>query len=85
MISRALMLRFYSLSSGDADAGKISLYNDALRNGSHGYFPEDYGQFLGKMRNSPLFEITESIISYFNLGINIPGNVAYLTLSRIRC
>ena len=78
MISRAQMLRFYSLSSGDADAGKLSLYKDTLLNGSTGLFPEDYGQFLVKMRNRPLFEITEGIISYFGLGRN-PGNVAYLT------
>ena len=77
MISRALMVRFYRMSTGDMDAGKIGLYSEVLRDGTHGYYPEEYEQFLGKMRNRPLFEITESIISYFDLG-RYPGNVAYL-------
>ncbi|MBP1667081.1 MAG: ATP-dependent helicase, partial [Bacteroidetes bacterium] len=77
MISRAQMVRFYGLTSGDIDAGKINLFLEVLRDGFHGYFPEEYEQFLGKMRNRPLFEITESIISFFDLG-TYPGNVAYL-------
>ena len=77
VISRALMLRFYLLSKGDENADKADLNRDRLIDGSHGCFPEGYDTFLKITRELPLFEATESIISFFGLG-NYSRNAAYL-------
>jgi len=78
IISRAQMVRFYSLSATAPGKGDLGLYDGSIADSSPDLFPEDSEHFLEKMRNRPLFEITESIISFFDLGSN-PGNVAYLT------
>ena len=77
MISRATMLRFYLLSKGDEDADKAPLVSDNLIQGSKIYFPEDYEHLLDKVKQMPLFEAFESIISFFGLG-EYSWNVAYL-------
>ena len=77
MISRALMLRFFLLAGGDEDADKAPLISDKLIEGSRVYFPEGYEDFLGLIRQMPLFEATESIIRFFGLGEH-SWNVAYL-------
>lgn len=77
VISRAEMLKFYKLSKNDREAGNVSLYYETIKDNSGEYFPHDYEQFLNKIRNLPLFEITENIISFFGLG-EFPENVPYL-------
>ena len=77
MISRALMLRFYLLAKGDAEADKAPLISDKLIEGSRVYFPEGYEAFLERIKQMPLFEATENIIRFFGLG-EYSWNVAYL-------
>jgi len=77
MISRAAMLRFYLLATGDKNAENASLSSKKLIEGSKAYFPEGYEAFLEKIKQLPLFEAVESIIGYFRLGM-YSFNVAYL-------
>ena len=77
MISKARMLRFYLLATGAKNAESVPLFSNTLENGTHGYFPQGYAQFLEDIRNLPLFEATENIISFFGLG-KYSWNVAYL-------
>ena len=77
IIYKAEMLRFYLLSKGQVDADKASLSRDQVINDVKGYFPEGYQQFLESIKNLPLYEATENIISFFGLG-NFFWNVAYL-------
>ncbi|HUX55729.1 MAG TPA: UvrD-helicase domain-containing protein [Bacteroidales bacterium] len=77
MINRALMLRLYLLAKGSDEADKVPLISDNLIGGSRGYFPDGYEVFLDKVRQMTLFEATEGIIRFFNLG-DYSWNVAYL-------
>ncbi len=77
MISHAEMLRFYTLLNKADNSVVVNLYNESLAEGTHGMFPGGYNQFLEKIRNRPLFEITENIISFFGLG-EFSENVPYL-------
>jgi ATP-dependent exoDNAse (exonuclease V) beta subunit len=77
MIARALMLRFYLLSSGNEEADKVPLVRDNLIEISRKYFPDGFEAFLEQLRQLPLFEATESIIRFFALGDH-SWNVAYL-------
>lgn len=77
IISRAQMLRFYLLARGVADADKASLKRDELVNVPNDNFPDGYEKFLESVKQLPLFEATESIISFFGLG-EYSWNVAYL-------
>ena len=77
MISRAVMLRFYLLSTGNEEPETIPLERDTLIERSASYFPGGYEKFLENIRHLSLFEITEGIISFFGLGQHSP-NVAYL-------
>jgi ATP-dependent helicase/nuclease subunit A len=77
MISRAEMVRFYLLSTGNEDADKVPLFRDRILKGYDECFPEGFDEFLEKTRHLQLFEATENIISFFNLG-NYPWNVVYL-------
>ncbi|HUX97101.1 MAG TPA: UvrD-helicase domain-containing protein [Bacteroidales bacterium] len=77
MISRALMLRFYLLSEGDARADSVNLISSELIEESSRYFPEGFKEFLELLRHLPLFEATERIISFFKLGA-VSWNVPYL-------
>jgi ATP-dependent exoDNAse (exonuclease V) beta subunit len=76
-ISQAAMLRFYLFARGFPDAEDTPLYLASLRDGSHGRFPEGYGNFMERVAYLPLFEAVENIISFFYLGGH-PWNVAYL-------
>ena len=77
LISRARMLRSYLLSKGIADAGKVSLKREEFKNGGNTNFPDGYEKFLDSLKDLPVYEATEKIISFFGLG-NYPWNVAYL-------
>ncbi|MCJ7448160.1 MAG: UvrD-helicase domain-containing protein [Bacteroidales bacterium] len=77
MISKAQMLRFYLLATGVKNADSVPLFSNILDSGTHGYFPQGYDQFLENVRNLPLFEATENIISFFGIG-KYSWNVAYL-------
>ncbi len=78
MISRAMMLRFFLLSSGDERADNVSLVSSDLIEGSAAYFPDGYKEFLESLGHLPLFEATENIIRFFHLG-SITPNVPYLS------
>ena len=78
MISRALMLRFYLLASGDERAGTVSLLSKNLLEESGKYFPEGYEDLLGRIRHFPIFDAVEQIIKFFRLGI-FSFNVPYLS------
>src|SRR5450759_2483251 len=76
-IGRAIMLRFYLMAIGNEDAEKISLLSAELIQRSREFFPDGYEDFLDRIRQMPLFEATESIISFFRLG-DYSWNVAFL-------
>ena len=76
-IGRAIMLRFYLMAIGNEDAEKISLLSAELIQRSREFFPDEYEDFLDRIRQMPLFEATESIISFFRLG-DYSWNVAFL-------
>jgi ATP-dependent exoDNAse (exonuclease V) beta subunit len=76
-INRAIMLRFYLMSTGNEDAEKVSLQSDKLIEGSRIWFPDGYEEFLDSIRQMPLFEATESIIYFFRLG-EYSWNVPFL-------
>ena len=74
-ISRAIMLRFFLMATGHEEAEKVSLQKEKLIERSRDYFPDDYENFLDRIRQMPLFEAAESIIGFFNLGYfawNVP-------------
>lgn len=77
MISRAAMLRFYLLATGNENADKATLISDNLIEGSRNYFPEGYEHLLEQIKQMPLFEAIEGIICFFGLG-EYSWNVAYL-------
>jgi len=58
-ISRAIMLRFFLLSTGRDGAEQVSLRSDRLSEISKEFFPEGYVDFLGRVRQMTLFEATE--------------------------
>jgi ATP-dependent helicase/nuclease subunit A len=78
MISRALMLRYYLLSTGNKEADTVSLVSEMLTTTTDRYFPEGYNSLLEKIRQLPLFEATEKIIGFFGLGTSA-SDIAYLT------
>jgi ATP-dependent exoDNAse (exonuclease V) beta subunit len=71
------MLRLYLLAKGDKKADYVPLISQRLIESSRSYFPEGYEMMLEKLRDMPLFELTENIISFFGLG-DYSWNVAYL-------
>jgi ATP-dependent exoDNAse (exonuclease V) beta subunit len=77
MISRALMLRFFLLASGDPRAGTVSLVSKELEKESSEYFPAGYQDLLVQIRHFPLFQATEQVIKFFGLG-SLSFNVPYL-------
>jgi len=76
-ISRAAMLRFFLMAKGDQDAEKASLRADLLIESSRSFLPAGYEDFLDKLKQLPLFEATEGIIKFFNLG-DYSWNVPFL-------
>jgi ATP-dependent helicase/nuclease subunit A len=76
-INRALMLRLYLLAKGDKDSDNVILLKSRLREVSEKYFPVGYLSFLEKLKTMPLYEATENIIFFFDLG-KYSWNVTYL-------
>jgi ATP-dependent exoDNAse (exonuclease V) beta subunit len=76
-ISRAVMLRFYLMATGDERAENVSLQKDKLIDVSRAWFPDGYEDFLERIRQMPLFEATENIIKFFDLG-DYSWNVPFL-------
>jgi ATP-dependent helicase/nuclease subunit A len=76
-LSRAIMLRFFLMSTGKEEAEKVSLLSDKLIEESQAYFPEGYEDFINTIGRMPLFESTESIIRFFRLG-DFSWNVPFL-------
>ncbi len=77
VISRAEMLRFYMLLHRRDKAAEFSLYREMLMDETADLFPEGCDRFLAGIRNRPLFDVTENIISFFGLG-DYAENVPYL-------
>lgn len=77
MISRAAMLRCYLQSTGKRDVEKLILHPGLIGKEMNTFFPEGYDDFLGHLTRLPLFEMTENVIGFFNLG-SFTENVAYL-------
>jgi ATP-dependent exoDNAse (exonuclease V) beta subunit len=77
MISRAAMLRLYLLAKGAEGAEDAPLVSNSLVDDSQRFFPENYILTLEKIKQMPLFEAVENIISFFHLG-DYSWNVAYL-------
>jgi ATP-dependent helicase/nuclease subunit A len=76
-ISRAIMLRYYLLATGNEEAGKASLLNNKLLENSRKYFPDGFENLLDRIRELPMFESTENIIRFFQLG-DYSSNVPFL-------
>ncbi|OFY46657.1 MAG: hypothetical protein A2Z69_00730 [Bacteroidetes bacterium RBG_13_44_24] len=77
MISRAEMVRFYLLATGNENPEQAPLFHDLLKDGSDSCFPDGLNEFMERTRRLTLFEATENIIGFFNLG-HCSWNVAYL-------
>src|SRR5664280_435262 len=74
-INRAIMLRFFLMATGHEEAEKVSLQKEKLIEISRDYFPDGYEEFMERIRQMTLFEASESIIGFFNLGAyawNVP-------------
>jgi ATP-dependent exoDNAse (exonuclease V) beta subunit len=76
-INRAVMLRYYLMSTGNENAEKVSLLSNKLIEISRQYFPPGFEALLDRIRQIPLFEATESIIKFFGLG-DYSSNVPFL-------
>ncbi len=77
MISRAVMLRYYLLATERNGADTVPLISDELDNISERFYPGGYKSFMQEVRQFPLFEMCERIISFF--GINkLSSNSVYL-------
>ncbi|MCX6301594.1 MAG: UvrD-helicase domain-containing protein [Bacteroidia bacterium] len=77
MISRAQMVRFLLMATGNENADRVPLFSNSLADNFHGCFPDGFEEFMEKARQLTLFEATESIIGFFGLG-RYSSNVAYL-------
>jgi ATP-dependent helicase/nuclease subunit A len=76
-ISRAIMLRYFLMSTGRSEAESVSLKADILSETSRQYFPDGFDAFFESLKQMPLFEATESIIRFFSLG-DYSWNVPFL-------
>jgi ATP-dependent exoDNAse (exonuclease V) beta subunit len=63
-ISSAAMLRFYLLSTGYSDPEKVPFTKESMQT----CLPEGYMDFIGTLKEIPLFQAVENIISFFDLG-----------------
>jgi ATP-dependent exoDNAse (exonuclease V) beta subunit len=77
MISRAMMLRYFMLSTGKERVEKIPLLRDELIEISSAVFPGGYLSFLDNLMFLQMWEITEKTIEFFGLGTH-SFNVPYL-------
>lgn len=77
IISRAVMLRYYLLATESNNADTVPLLSNEIDKISGRYYPEGYESFMQEVRQFPLFEMCERIISFF--GINkFSANSVYL-------
>lgn len=76
-LSRAIMLRFFLMATGNEEAETVSLQHDKLIESSRAYFPAGYEDFLDRISQMQLFEATESIIQFFGIG-DYSWNVPFL-------
>jgi ATP-dependent helicase/nuclease subunit A len=76
-INKAIMLRYFLMSTGNLEAEKVSLQSDKLIEVSRSHFPEGFEDMLDKIKQLPLFEATEGIISFFGLG-EFSSNIPFL-------
>lgn len=82
-LSRALMLRSYLFAIGWKDPEQVELTKENLTEKLSDYLPEGFEKFLDKIGQLPLFEASEEIIGFFNLGSyswNVPYLVAFQDL-----
>jgi ATP-dependent exoDNAse (exonuclease V) beta subunit len=70
MISRALMLRLFLLSSGTSDFEKVSVVSGMIPSEEKRLYPEGFADFIKKLSSYTLFETTERIIQFFRLNDN---------------
>jgi len=77
MISQAAMLRSYLQATGRGNVEPVILHPDLIGDEMNSIFPDGYSDFLDRLARLPLFEMTENIIGFFDLGL-LPENVAYL-------
>jgi ATP-dependent exoDNAse (exonuclease V) beta subunit len=76
-INRAIMLRFYLMSTGKKDAEEVSLLSNTLIEDSRVHFSDGYEEFFDSVRQMTLFEAIERIIGFFRLG-EYSWNVPFL-------
>jgi ATP-dependent exoDNAse (exonuclease V) beta subunit len=76
-INKAVMLRYFLMSTGNQEAEKVSLQSDKLIEVSRTHFPRGFEEHLEKVKQLPLFEATENIISFFGLG-DYSSNIPFL-------
>jgi ATP-dependent exoDNAse (exonuclease V) beta subunit len=72
-ISAASMLRFFLLSTGYKDAEIVPFTDESMQL----HLPAGYRNFIGALKEMPLFEAVENIISFFGLG-NQQSNEPYI-------
>lgn len=78
VLSKALMLQNWLLCTGKGLTPTALIMPDDPEEISEKFFPPHYKEFLGGIRQMPLFEAVESIILFFGLG-TFPENTAYLS------
>jgi ATP-dependent helicase/nuclease subunit A len=76
-ISKAVMLRYFLMATGNNEAEKVTLQSSKLIEVSRVYFPEGFEKMLEKIKELPLFEATERIIKFFGLG-EYSSNIPFL-------
>jgi ATP-dependent helicase/nuclease subunit A len=76
-ISKAEMIRFYSLATGKTDPESVPLIIESFDDGGAACLPEGYVAFIKTIAGMSLFEAVENIILFFQLG-EYPWNVPYL-------
>lgn len=76
-LNRAVMLRFYLMSVENQEAETVSLKSETIIETSRSFFPDGYEAMLERIRQLPLFEAAEALISFFGLG-EYKRNVPFL-------
>ncbi len=76
-ICRAIMLRYFLMSTGNREADKVSLQSDKLIEVSRRHFPVGFEKMLDRIKQLPLFQATEEIIKFFGLG-NFSSNIPFI-------
>lgn len=77
-VSRAAMLRYYLLATGNGEAENVPLYRDSVNEGTPCHYPEGHKEFMQMAACQTLFEAVENIIGFYGVG-EYAWNVAYLS------